>query len=91
MGERLIGVDSSLTELRRSNSQDHAEVVGRLTAVEREVHGLPKRIENHASRIDSLEADRDRRAGMVQLVRFAQGLALAAVSVAAYLVGITHG
>lgn len=91
LDERQIG--EVLGEVKQI-SQRISEL-GRTTAdIQREVQGLADvkaRQDEHHKRIDSLEADRDQRKGMVQLVRFAQGLALAGIGVASYLVGAGHG
>lgn len=55
------------------------------------LEGIEESVKEMKAEIRLLKAERDQRVGMIQLVRFGQGLLLAGIALASYLVGIGHG
>lgn len=87
---------TQLTEFQRSTERAHERLNGRLGSIEDSMRkdlarkANTREIEAHEERIDSLESDRDKRAGAVQLVRVAQGFILAAASIGGYVIAGGH-
>lgn len=82
--ERIAGLDRAVRDLRESNAREHAQVKELLANKADAVDVIAQ-----AERVDDLEADRDRRAGMAQLVGLGRGAAVLLIAVLTYFAS-TH-
>lgn len=95
-GKRLDGLDQRFGEMHSANASDHAAVISRLDTLAAEVRtGLEQKadraiVDAHARQIDRLESLSDRAAGMAQLVRWGQGIAVVVIALLSYLAGSGH-
>lgn len=89
LSERIGTVSENLRDLRSENAHDHGEVIRRLE----QIHGRldqkadVARVNNHAARIDSLEATRDKGDGATLVVRGIYAFAVLGIAALAYLSG----
>ncbi len=81
---KVDALDNQLSDFRRTSSAEHAENVA---AIEKLGEEIRQSFDKHHDRIDSLEADRDRRTGFLQAGAFVKGAVAALLTFVGMLIG----
>jgi hypothetical protein len=84
---KVEAISEQIAEMRRSNTAEHASVIGEIRQVRDELATKASEtwVKEHETRIDSVESIIDEGKGAARLVRFVQGAMGAAVVVLGYI------
>jgi hypothetical protein len=86
---RVDAIGEQIAEMRKSNSAEHAAVIRAVGEVRDALDSKASKswVKDLDGRTDSLERTRDEQSGAAKLVRVAQGAIVAALAIAAFILG----